>query len=388
MPSGEARERALHILEEEYEKARWVLKEDFDTKEAFYRAVQRIDRSSSPGYPYMRESPTNGEWLGFDGAWYDEYKLEVLWFDCQKVLRGEWELILRAFVKAEPHKKSKAEANRWRLILASPLCVQVVWHMMFDYGNDKEIEKAYWIPSQQGMVLVNGGWKQFYKLWTGLGYDCGLDKSAWDWTVPGWMFEDDLELRHRLGRGNRMGEWRTICDRLYNEMFVRPLVVLSNGTLWRQLYPGVMKSGCVNTISTNSHCQAILHLHACFVQGVQWWPLPACCGDDTLQRLSQASDITAYSRYGPVVKSASEGLEFMGHEFLVTGPVPLYSGKHVCNLFYQDSGNIGQYLESMARMYAHSPNQWFWYWVAAVLGLETALCSPEYYRYWYDNMDC
>lgn len=375
-------------MEKAYKPCIWDLPDDYLSFERFYDVIRRLDRTSSPGFPYMLEAPTIGEWLGWDGVWYSEQQISRLWFDVSNVMDMNVEIVLRLFIKSEPHKMEKVKEGRWRLIMASPLSFQVVWHMLFSYMNDLEIEHSYSIPSQQGFVPVKGGWIQYLQLWQQRGYDTGLDKRAWDWNVPGWLLDLDLTFRYRMGRGSKMDEWMKLARWLYDEMFVHPKIVTSSGVMLRQKYPGIMKSGCVNTISTNSHMQIMVHIFACLDQGVGIYPLPVACGDDTLQRKDQAVDVDCYARYGAIVKSASEGLEFVGHEFLMTGPVPLYFSKHLEKAKYVSDLELPQYLDSMARMYCHAGVLFeFWSALARELGCSDAMMSQHAYCWWYDWVD-
>lgn len=383
VPTDMEQSSILYHMEQAYEQARWALPDDFDSIEAFERALTRVDMTSSPGYPYCREAPTNGEWLGWNGIECDAFRQRRLWYDTCTVLQGKYDMYLKSFVKLEPHKISKVEEHRWRLIMAAPLPVQMAWHMLFDYQNDCEIKKAYYIPSQQGLKLPGGHWKLYRQQWINSGYDCGLDKSAWDWTAPYWALMLDLDFRTRMGRGRRKADWRAIAEILYDQMFYRPVIMLSDGTLWQQTVGGIMKSGCVTTISTNSHIQVMIHLLACWDVGVSIWPLPVACGDDTLQTQLQSSNLDAYRKYGVCVKQASAGLEFVGHDFLETGPWPVYMPKHVKKLLYVSDDILPQYLDSMARMYVHTPFYDMWETLAERLVGGLPL-SKEAYLYWYD----
>jgi len=383
IPSDDEKASILYHMELAYDQSRWRLSDDFDSRGAFDKALRRVDMTSSPGWPYCKEKPTNGEWLRHDGISCCPVQLGRLWYDTQLVLAGKYDNYLKTFVKSEPHKKSKVEEGRWRLIMAAALPVQMAWHMLFDEHNDVEIRKAYYIPSQQGMKLPGGHWKLYRDQWLSSGYNCGLDKSAWDWTAPYWALQLDLEFRYRMGRGRRMADWRSIAETLYHQMFNNPTIILSDGALWRQTVPGIMKSGCVTTISTNSHMQVMLHLLACWTQGVSIYPFPVACGDDTLQTLAQSGDVSAYTKYGVVVKQASEGLEFVGHDFLETGPWPVCMDKHVKKLTYVSDEILPQYLDSMARMYVHTPYYEIWETLAAELHDGLPL-SREAYLHWYD----
>lgn len=343
--------------------------------------------SSSPGYPYQKEATTNGQWLGYNGIEFDPIKLQRLWHDVKLVFADQLDYVLRVFIKQEPHKMSKVDEKRWRLIMAAPLAVQVAWHMLFDHQNDLEIKQTYYIPSQQGLVLPRGGWKYFTRLWSNQGLTAGLDKSAWDWTAPAWALSMDLDFRCRMGRGDRIADWLKIAKILYRGMFDHPTLMLSDGTLYRQLYPGIMKSGCVNTISTNSHCQVFVHLAVCLSMNVDPNPLPVACGDDTLQHPRHTHSLDQYARFGVIIKSVSDTAEFMGHTFSMYGPLPLYWKKHLKKLHYIPDADLAQYLDSMARMYVHDESCFNWWeLIARKLAVPLPLSRQSYLR-WYDFRD-
>lgn len=383
IPDLELQERVLNKTEEWYAPVRWKLPDNYLSKEVFKTVLRRLDFSSSPGYPYCKRKQTIGEWLGFDGFQFDPVQVDLLWMDVQRAILGESELIMRVFIKQEPHKAAKAVEGRWRLIMAFPLAHQVLWHMLFDYMNDLEITKAAEIPSQQGIVLYGGAWKSHLARWKQQGYDTGLDKSAWDWTYTYWLMQMDLQLRYRTGRGFKMMEWFQLATREYELAFgVGAKFITTDGYELEQLVPGLMKSGSVNTISSNSHAQAMLHALVCIEGGVDPDPYPACCGDDTLQKMSQAL-IPLYEKYGVVVKSASEGMEFIGHEFLDSGPQPLYMRKHLNRFLHMKDEYLGDYLDGMSRLYAKTPYFEFWSWLGDVY--DVPVPSKQYVNNWYDH---
>lgn len=381
----EFKRRTLAILEEAYLPSVINVDPEFLSYGNFITVLYRLEMQSSPGYPYYSEAPTIGAWLKFDGINFDDFQVNRLWSHVCCLIDGDQEMRFTAFLKEEPHSVAKQESGRFRLILASPLHFQVLWHMVFDRQNDAEIKKSLDIPSQQGIILPKGNWKLYYKKWTTLGYDTGLDKRSWDWSVPWWKLCWELELRSSLLRGDLRG-WRSMAERLYRMAFVNPEILLSNGMVFRQVFPGIMKSGLVNTISTNSHCQLIDHVLACLMTGKSVKPLPSAVGDDTLQLASQVADLNVYKRLGVLVKSASQGLEFVGHEFYKTGPEPIYLEKHLANAVYisDDVELMVDYFDSMCRLYANSKQFQFWYRVAENIGIADRLHTHNFYWNWYN----
>lgn len=362
----------------------WVLPDDFLSRDRFEEAVKRLEMNSSPGYPYIREQPSNRLWLKFNGIFCCPIQLNRLWYDVQSVFADQWEHVIRVFIKQEPHKIQKVENKRWRLIMASSLPVQIAWHMLFSFQNDLEIVEAYNIPSQHGIVLNGGSWKMFYRSWVDRGLSCGLDKSAWDWTAPHWLINAELELRFRLGRGRLIGKWHELSLMLYRHMFDEAILMTSDGTLYKQIVPGIVKSGCVNTISLNGHGQALAHAVVCITDGIPLQPFPVSCGDDTIQHAMHVQDLDTYKKFGILVKSVSDNIEFVGHEFGKNGPRPSYLFKHLKKMHYVAEEDLGQYLDSMARMYVHTEYFEMWEVLARKAGLPLPL-SKSAYLHWYDD---
>lgn len=384
-PSERMLESAFAVMEKAYSLTKMAIPEDLLSFESYQRAVQRLENSSSPGWPYTSRAPTIGDYLGFDGANYDDVMIQSLWNDVCVLIDGDFtDVMYTVFIKDEPHSASKVAEDRWRLIIASPLNVQVLWHMMFAWMNDKHIQCSYEIPSQQGIQMNAGGWRKYMGQWRSKGLNMGLDKRAWDWTVPGWKIRAILDFRSRMVYGRQKDVWLDMALRLYNSMFSECLLQTSSGIIFRQLVPGIMKSGCVNTISDNSMMQVLDHVLSCNILGISVYPLPVCCGDDTLQNKEQVMDLSVYASLGAIVKSATEGLEFVGHDFVDAGPQPLYLEKHLYKISYVKEDILPDVLDAMLRMYVYSPYYYVWYDVVRFLGMEHLMRSREYYLAWYE----
>lgn len=385
-PPSEWKEAILYNMEEVYRECVVDVTDTLNYKD-FERCVRGLDNTSSPGYPFMFEATTIGEWLGFNGFSYNATQICKLWIMVEDILNGASldDVLWRCFIKQEPHKKSKIEARRYRLIMCPPLHLQVVWQMVFGLQNSLEVDNAYTLPSQQGLSLPYGRWKLFYDQWRLNGLTSGTDATAWDWNLPGWMIQLDLEFRKRLVRGSTH-LWETLADKLYENAFRDCKIIFSSGKVLQQLHWGVMKSGCVNTISSNSHCGVFYHYIYCFEKNVDIYPLPKVVGDDKLQHPIHCDDIAVYEKYGMKIKSVSSTMEFVGHEFRETGPAPMYMLKHIYNLLYQDENLIVDVLDSYKRLYANYEYGFdFWTKVSKELDLSVSLLSDNYYKRWYNS---
>lgn len=382
-PSDSEKQWILYVMEQEYEPSRWNLPTDFLGYDNFTRALTRLEMGSSPGYPYQREKPTVGEWLRYDGVGFDTFAVARLWMDVCTVFEGSWDTVLRVFVKQEPHTTKKAQEKRWRLIMASPLCVQVAWHMLFDFHNDKEISCFNRIPSQQSISLPAGEWKRFLATWKTSGTLHGMDKSAWDWTAPFWALMLDVEFRYRMGRGTGMELWKEKANILFRQMFESVKIILSDGSMYKQVVPGIMKSGCVCTISTNGHCQGFAHVVACLKAGVGYQPMPPVVGDDTLIHPLHKCTVDYYACMGIVVKEVTDDIEFVGYKWSDGSLEPLYHGKHLKKLVHVSDDDLPDYLDSMCRQYARSRYYAFWEALCDALIGGTRL-SRAAYEYWFN----
>lgn len=358
------------------------------SKENFIKCLRELDFQSSPGFPYLKEKPTIGEWLGFNGFNFDEIQVERLWSDvlfleCSDNMEN---ILWRSFIKLEPHKAKKAQLKRWRLIMCPPLHLQMLWQMAFSMQNLNFIENAYRLPTQQGIILCGGDWKHYYTQWISDKVLCGADKTAWDWTMPEWMIRLCFRLRQRLIFGFSE-KWNRVAAKLYDGAFGDEFkVVLSNGEIYRQTHYGVMKSGCVNTISDNSMAQVFLHVLVSIRMDISVYPLVRSCGDDTLQAKQHLQDLSQYTRFGFLIKSVSDTLEFVGHEFKDSGPVPMYLQKHLFKIQYQNEELLAETLDSYLRLYVNDLDIYdFWKKLAYVLGFADRVGSDDQYWFWYHN---
>lgn len=302
----------------------------------------------------------------------------------QDVFEGSYDHHFKVFIKMEAHTKKKAQAGRWRLIMASSLPVQVAWHMAIGHLENSLLENSARHPSAYGQIYSGGGWRQFLHRVRVKRLNWCIDKSAWDWNSPGWVYQVCRELRKRLTI-NSNDEWEKVLDRLYEDAYEKSKVVLVNGDVYQQTTSGLMKSGLVPTISDNSFAQVALHRAAELFLKLDFTNIEAT-GDDTIQE--EQKDPAAYldvlQRLGCVVKEAETGIHFMGFSITSSGIEPMYVGKHVANLKYQVDEYLHQTLEAYCCMYIHDPEM-LKFWRRVAMELEIPLASTAYFRYLMDN---
>lgn len=305
----------------------WTLPDDFFEFSHFMRVIREVDMTSSPGYPYRTHYPTNSAFFDcVDG----KPSLQRVWEIWGMVLLQVQERRadpIYLFVKPEPHKESKK--GRKRLISSVSIIDQLIDQMLFGEFNRWVIDDAAYGPIKAGWSARAGGWKTMPM------EGISIDKKAWDWTVKTWLMEFCLAFRKETLRGPFKDRWYDLASWRYRMLHCEAEFALPSGEIRKQGKPGVMKSGCVNTIVDNSLMQMFLHFRLCYMLGIEpgWiW----CLGDDTRQsvvdRLREYLDLMAQFCH---VKEWTLACEFAGCRFAGGRVVnPLYLGKHAFKLLY------------------------------------------------------
>lgn len=285
-------EKVRLILERLYSHARWELAEDFLSLETVGAKILALDRKSSPGYPACLNHPTNGDLIDAIGV----PAMVSLVLDRVKALeRGEkTHDPVRLFVKREPHKIAKVESGALRLIWSVSWLDQVIDSLLFDSSLEAEVSNYSRIPSKCGMNL-HAGVDEFYRgLNHGISDDyVDIDKSRWDWTVMPWELNEDLTARSRLCVSpceELFSRWLTLSKARYGLLQCSD-VVFSDGAVYQQEIPGIMRSGSKITISANSRIQVLLKV--CYAEDNGGFHpekhAVASMGDDTVEKMGGLS---------------------------------------------------------------------------------------------------
>jgi len=348
-PDEDAVQKSVQYTLSMMRPAKTTLPQDLLTYEHFRRVILSLERQSSPGIPYCYDYPTIDSFLYTDSAndLVNEINVHKLWLDIQDYINGEREAYpLRVFVKGEPVDKQKYEEGRFRLITAVSLPDMVLDQMLFGSQNNTEIELFAQLPTMPGWSTTYGGWKCIDS------QAIGYDRKAWDYSVPLWVLRADKEVRKELCV-NATPEWIELVDRRYHDLYENPLLQLSDGTIYRQKIGGIVKSGTVITISTNTHCQILLHGYVCSLLGLPYGTYFIAMGDDTLQSKPHPSYV---EELGKIVKLKEpvKG-EFCSYQFYPGGRVePVRLGRHLHNLAYQNQSFVADTLRSLQVIYGLS----------------------------------
>ncbi|USV27786.1 P1-P2 fusion protein [Soybean chlorotic leafroll virus] len=374
VPSLQERERVIKRLVSSYKQAQSLnpvatmsgelLWDDF--LQSFKEAVSSLQLDAGVGVPYVAlGKPTHRSLVE------DPQMLPVLarlTFDrLEKLSKGEVgrltpeELVqngycdpIRVFVKGEPHKQSKLDEGRYRLIMSVSLVDQLVARVLFQEQNKREIALWRVVPSKPGFGLSTD--KQVLEFTEALANKVGVtphdlianwqdhlvptDCSGFDWSVADWMLDDDIEVRNRLTKG--LTPVTALMRRNWKRCIANSVLCLSDGTLLAQTVPGVQKSGSYNTSSTNSRVRVMCAYHS----GATWC---VAMGDDALESVD--SNLEEYKRLGLKVEVSAK-LEFCSHVFETPSlATPVNVGKMLYKLIYGYNPGCGN-LEVVANYLA------------------------------------
>lgn len=249
---------------------------------------------------------------------------------------------IKVFIKQEPHKLSKLEEQRYRLIHGVSLVDCMIDRVLFGamMRTASSPLNVLRTPCVVGWNPTRGGWRALVSKFTEGGFS--IDRSAWDFTVQEWlveMWQDFIIDMHP----NAPSWWVTMVKHRFTALFYMARFKFSDGVEVQQELPGIMKSGCLLTLLLNSVAQSIVH--SVVMKRLGRDPLentPWCAGDDTIMHpCSYADSYHAELSRLCIVKEAeiTQGYtEFIGFLFNSSGFIPAYWKKHLYQLRHLDQG--------------------------------------------------
>lgn len=164
---------------------------------------------------------------------------------------------VRVFVKGELHSREKVAQGRMRLISVLSTVDQIIERVLHSSQNHEEIASWEEIPSKPGMGLDDDSLDALREEIQMFENPVDTDISGWDWGVPGWLMEAEVQVRIRLAGCSSTSAYARMA---YNRFLCLSLsvMVLSDGTVWEQKIRGIQKSGSYNTSSGNSRMRVLL----------------------------------------------------------------------------------------------------------------------------------
>nr|QRW42396.1 MAG: RNA-dependent RNA polymerase [Guadeloupe mosquito virus]QRW42398.1 MAG: RNA-dependent RNA polymerase [Guadeloupe mosquito virus]QRW42400.1 MAG: RNA-dependent RNA polymerase [Guadeloupe mosquito virus]QRW42404.1 MAG: RNA-dependent RNA polymerase [Guadeloupe mosquito virus]QRW42406.1 MAG: RNA-dependent RNA polymerase [Guadeloupe mosquito virus] len=365
-PTAEERTRAVQAALRTYSAWRCDLTSAADPHKWFDRefnkALEEIDMDSTPGYCILTLlGSTNAQIFGWNGICCDPDRVsmvrEHVKLRFNELLAGKAVSdCIKVFVKQEPHKMKKIQEGTYRLISAVSLIDTFIDRILFAWIARAQMDSVGETPCLIGWSPVRGGWRKIVNRFGNQAVNC-LDRSAWDWTVQGYLVDLWILFLENLPV-NPPDWWLKMMKLRFKLLFEEVWFQFEDGTRVKQATRGVMKSGCYLTILLNSLSQSLLHY---VVNSRCGKPMtmkqPYSIGDDTVQ---EAMDwLLDYVRHleilGITVKGAKvqHWVEFAGFCFDGKTCYPAYWQKHLFNLKYTQ--NLGETLRSYQYLYVNEP---------------------------------
>lgn len=282
---------------------------------------------------------------------------KLVYLRLKNIKNGELESdTLNMFIKDEPHKKSKLEEGRLRIIAGVSMLDAIIDKMLFDDIFVAALRVPGKTPSMIGWNPLQGGSRFFHgKFPNGV---VSVDKSAWDWSVPAWMV--DLWLKFMLDMYEGYPEWYLSLIESRFKLLFEEAVFEHGGRREGQGLKGIMKSGCFLTILLNTLGQLLLHYVIARSLGED--PnksKPWALGDDTVQ--DAGFDVDSYADFmrglgfKPKIQPVERHIEFIGFLMDKERVVPAYWRKHLFLLKYLDEEVAIPTLESYQMLYYAEP---------------------------------
>lgn len=339
------------------------------SRESVRELFSQMKRASGPGLPWIALGSTKGVVMDNYGELVITAVIETInaWAQPEALPEDPVELVrlgysapLRVFVKGEPHGIDKVREGRWRIIAMVPL--HIVLAEMLIFGDQNEVEIAHWdhIPSKPGLGLAQDD--HIAKLYDECverlhnGELAEADVSGYDFSLTETFFKMDAQRRARLAGAGEDHVFSRLLRNAHHVM-TRSVFTLSDGRMYKQLTPGIMKSGRYVTSSTNSAIRVML-AHAI---GARWC---IAMGDDSLEEYVEGA-AEAYARLGLRVKfykKCSRTFEFCSHTFEQGVAYPSKPGKMLYSLL-SNKGTFNQkfdLFQQWAFEMRHHPRAQLW----------------------------
>jgi len=241
-----------------------------------FELQSRVVPESGPGVPFAALAAKNDELLKNNYELVASACVEFVFLLCvispdeyasytaEELLRLGINFPARVFVKNELHKLAKLLEKRYRLIWSVSLILQVAQRVCDGPQNQVEIDNWRYCPSMPGQNKSSEveTLQFFQSVSEAMPFRVDTDMNGWDVSVSEWELWADAYMRLKLYRAV---PGTMIFNLVLNSAraHMNQCVSLSDGTLYAQLNPGIMKSGSFNTGPTNSRIRVLCAL---FVQ--------------------------------------------------------------------------------------------------------------------------
>lgn len=247
---------------------------------------------------------------------------------------------VKIFVKGEPHKLAKLQEGRVRLIYSVSVVDNIIARMLFSLQNSAEINEWAHIPLKPGMGLNDPGMVELVRSvveGASTGNIGEADVAGWDFSIFEKELSNSLEGRLELNHGSGTVWERIALSHYY--CIARKVFVLSDGSMYQQLEPGIMPSGWYCTSRDNSYMRAVDATLVVLIDNElrrkKTIPFVITMGDDSVERFIEGAK-QYYLKMGKTVKMYNgvipSKFEFCSNLFLNGVGRPVNPDKQLINL--------------------------------------------------------
>ncbi len=323
-------------------------------------AVDRLDMSSSSGFPFNREFTTKREL--FDN---DPDILDWLEEDWERLAEDPmWTTIMSSSLKEELRTKEKIEENSIRTFTAGAADATVQGNRLFVDQNEKMYAAHTVSSSSIGMSPLKGNWDKLFRKLNVFKNGYAMDESQFDSSLRKMLIWGCAQLRWKM----LATEFQTIQNlnriKTYYRNMINTLILTPEGIIVMKKQG--MPSGCCNTVTDNTlilytmmafawidNCTADYDTYSAFEDNTA----KALVGDDNTWTVSDVchefynahSVIDSWKQLGITTTTDSysprpaEDLDFLSaHTVFIKGiAVPIYSrDKLMTSLLFAPQSHI------------------------------------------------
>nr|UHS71553.1 MAG: putative RNA-dependent RNA polymerase [Barnaviridae sp.] len=265
----------------------------------------------------------------------------------EDLVRDGYADAVKLFVKNEPHKKSKLDEGKLRLIFSVSVVENMICALLCAPQNKVEIANWKDIPSCPGIGFHDEGVDDFCDT-VRENFPQGpksSDVSGWDWSFKQHNYDFDA-FRRAICNNGFGTEWYH-CIRVHYRIMANKVMTTSDGKMYAQVIPGVMASGWLNTSATNSGGRVgeVWFVQWDVNQIIDLAQQPKAAGDDCLEKepcepRDDVKFVEAYKKQGKIIKTVInetlESFEFCSTRYnaITKTAYPVNEAKQMFNLLH------------------------------------------------------
>lgn len=275
-----------------------------------------VKPDATPGVPYTLLASRNDQLFKILGTRFNEMVVDRIYrrleFDPEWIEMQDPELLVdlglcdpvRVFVKGEPHKIAKLKQGRVRLIHSVSIVDKMIEMLMMRHFTKLEIDNWRDIPSKPGIGFTPEDCQSVYEDVVGRPVKMrSSDVEGWDWNVDKWQIKAEAERKIALCKGfqdisdydtDGLDRWRQSM-RLNAIISCKSVYQFSDGTMVKNIFPGIVNSGKYDTSCGNSGMRDMLAETIGSSENI-------CAGDDACEE-DIVGAVERYKEYGFKIKT-------------------------------------------------------------------------------------